>query len=295
MDTRFHNAKSNTRGRDDARRYTRANSRSEFAVKVTTPKVSYIVDSVSDRNNFGRGEIIRITGFHDKRVDPTTQFEKFKDEVEWLGIHDVPRMLIRINKNGGKESWGGRGSKTNLGSRGSRSNRIEFTTDEELIYSLFQENLWSKLWLPETVVDWNGTTEYYYKRRFNYRFELSFRENRFAGCKAVVFVNKGLFLKDITIARRKKRHDFLYSYHVRGLTGGLIGGLRSEYITLARIDNAHGYDHIHFSELRRGGQMAIPAYDAQNIEVRVSLSYMRHMERKLKRIRDSNVSIIEVD
>ena len=251
---------------DKINKYPKLLTRPKNSAAVFTKNSLFIIEKSNGTNGFGNGEIISITTFRMSRLGEPTQFGKFKDAVEraksmGLKIKGLPRMLITIEHD----------------------KKIEVTTDEEVMYYTFSENYWNMLWLPDTFADWKDTSNYYYKKQFNYWFTLHRNDN----AKGIVFVNRGVIINDISMS------SSTYSYNVRGWTGLTKYG-RSEYITLVRIDGAHGYYHIHFSEVKNGGMVLLPSYDVQNIEVRVSESKLKYLNRKLKRLNEKEKGLVIV-
>ena len=237
---------------------------------ILTKKSLFIIEKKESVNGFGNGEIISITGFREDRLKESTQFNKFKEAVLQaknlgLRITGLPRMLITIKYD---------------------DNKVEITTDEEIVYYTVSNNFWNMLWLPETFVDWKDTSQYDYKKKFNYWFTIFKGQNEMI--KGKIFVNRGIIIKDISITKNS------YSYNVRGWTGQ-DKNKRSEYVTLVRIDGAHGFYHIHFGEKKDGGTVVLPSYDVKNIEIRVSESKLKYLERKLKKLKEKGSGLKIVD
>ncbi|MCC7570431.1 hypothetical protein KO465_03735 [Candidatus Micrarchaeota archaeon] len=235
----------------------------------------FMISKTSGLNERGRGEIISITGYKFGFERTPSQFQKFEEAVRKskLKTNKMPRMFVEIIEDSGTS--------------------YQVTTDETIIYDVFSENYWGDLWLPETVVDWNGKDYYNYKRKFKYWFTLTQKGDRITRVDAIVFVNNGFIIKDLTFTGKNGWSDF--KYNVRGWTGHKKQDLRSEFSTLVRIDGAHGYYHIHFGKLSEGGTVVLPSFDEQNIEIRASISNPKYLQRKLKRLDEKNTGLVIVD
>jgi len=100
--------------------------------------------------------------------------------------------------------------------------------------------------------------------------------------KTKIFVNRGFIMMDIYI-----QNNGPFVYNIRGME---INGGRTQYVTLCRVDGAHGFYHIHFAKPANGTTL-LPSYNISNIEIRVSQSKVKHIERKIRRLNERQAGI----
>ncbi len=238
------------------------------AALIFTGRFAYIIDISKSYNGFGPGELIRINAFSNNKTRDSTQYDDFKQTFDLIGLEPSNCLIKRINSK--------------------RS--VEYSTDLQLVDEFlagFECDDNAMFWLPHHISKWVDKRIYTYKNDFQYSFVIDDVNHTL---KATIFVNRGFVMTDVNL-----RSNGQFSYNVRGIKKHSMRSMRTEYTTLCRVDGAHGFYHIHFGGSKNGTAI-FPSYDVSNIEIRVSQSKTKHIERKIRRLdeRKAGMKIINV-